>query len=78
MYSNKILYLHVITINVTVVYMARDLMFLMWATSITRAIRRGVTGTFSGPGKRQRAKRVPFWPKKSRFSGPPPPFHWHE
>jgi hypothetical protein len=28
-------------INVPVVYMARDLMILMWATSITRAIGRG-------------------------------------
>jgi hypothetical protein len=51
--------------------MARDVMILLRATSITRTIGRG--GLF-WVLKWQRAKLVPFWAQKSRdFQGPPPP-----
>ncbi len=50
-----------ITINVPVVYMAPDVMILMWATSITRASKRGgQIETFLGPEI------------AARFSGPTP------
>ncbi len=53
-----------ITINVPVVYMARDEMMLMWAISITRGIGRG------GPWK-SRLFLGPKW-HSLRFPGPTP------
>jgi hypothetical protein len=51
----------VLTINVPVVYFERDVMILMWATSFTQAIGRGVWA-------------LPFQAQKSLdFQGPPLP-----
>ncbi len=62
-----------ITINVPFVYMARDVMILMRAISITRALLRGCPWIrdFFGPWWQQ-VKRVPFGPKKVEISGPNP------
>ncbi len=66
--------------NVPVVNMARGVMILMRATSITRAIGRG------GPWKSilfcalkwQRAKWAPFGPQKVKIFRAYPPFQWPE
>ncbi len=55
-----------LTINVPVVYMARDVMFFMPAISISRAIGRGwaLKSRLFRALKWYRVKRVPFGPKK--------------
>ncbi len=54
----------ILTINVPAFYMARDVIILMRARSITRAIERGGP-SFLGP--EMAAKQVPFGPKETMF-----------
>ncbi len=59
-----------IIINVPVVYMAEDVMILMRARSITRALK---IGTFLGP-EMAKSEATAIWAQKSRdFQGPPLP-----